>query len=149
MKRSDIISGGLLVLFGLLTIFFIVPVQIDSGGDYGLDPKFFPVSLLWLVTVIAALLLLTRLPTPSDPPDEAPPLDGMNWLFIVGASLFFAAAYVAIDSVGFIPSCVVMIAFLMYAMGERRNWIKLIGISVAAPIIIAYSLGHIFTVELP
>lgn len=150
MKRADIITGSLLVLFGLVTIFVIVPVQIDSGGDYGLDPSFFPLTLLWLVTAMAVLLAATRVPLPPDPSDAAPTMDLMNWLFIVVATVALTIAYVAIDSIGFIITSIVLIATVMLAMGARsRNWLAIATIPVIAPIIIYYALGKIFVVQLP
>ena len=149
MRRSDIVSGVLLVLFGLVMIFFVVPIEIDSTGDYGLDPKFFPVMLLWLVIVMALLLVGSRLPVPADPPDAEVPLDAQNWMFIVGASLYLLAGFVAITALGFIPATIVMIAVLMYIMGVRRQWIRLISVSVAAPVLIYEALQRLFTVQLP
>jgi len=150
VKRADIISGGLLVLFGLVTIFVIVPVQIDSGGDYGLDPSFFPVTLLWLITAMAALLVVSRLPLPPDPSDTTPPLDGLNWLFIVVAAVLLTVVYVAIDTVGFIVSSIVLIALGMLATGARRtNWLALATVPLVATLVIYYALEKIFIVELP
>ena len=149
MRRSDLISGSLLTLFGVAMIFLIVPMQIDSGGDYGLDPKFFPVSLLWLIVGMALLLIATRLPWQAGPIDEPPTLDRHNWMFIGAASLFLLFGFVAIDTVGFMPAAALMIAVLMYAMGVRRHWIKLIGIAVAAPAIIYWLLRQLFSVQLP
>ena len=34
MRRADIVSGTVLAIFGLTMIFVIVPVQINSSGDY-------------------------------------------------------------------------------------------------------------------
>lgn len=149
MRRSDLISGSLLTLFGLSMIFIVVPMQIDSGGDYGLDPKFFPVALLWLIVSMALLLIASRLPWPAGPIDELPTLDRHNWMFIGAASLFLLVGFVAIDTVGFMPAAALMIAVLMYAMGVRRHWIKLIGIAVAAPAIIYWLLRQLFSVQLP
>ncbi len=150
MKQADIISGGLFVLFGLLTIFVIVPVQIDSGGDYGLDPSFFPVALLWLITAVAVLLIVTRLPISPDPSEAAPPLDGKNWLFICGAALFLAAAYFGILVIGFIATSVLLIAIVMVATGARRlNWWAFASIPIIATLVIYYALEKIFIVELP
>ena len=148
MRRSDIISGSLLTLFGLAMIFIVVPMQIDSGGDYGLDPKLFPVMVLWLIVSMAVLLVASRVPLPADPPDAAPVLDRHNWMFAVGAALFLLLGFIAIDTVGFMPAAAVMIAVLMYLMGDR-HWIRLIVVSVAAPAIIYWLLRHLFSVQLP
>jgi hypothetical protein len=150
VNRSDIISGGLLVLFGLLTIFVIVPVEIDSGGDYGLDPKFFPVTTLWLIVAMAVLQIGHRLVLLKFDRDTPGPLDSLNWLFICGATLFLAMAYFGIVTIGFIATSLILIAIAMVAMGARKqNWLALLSIPIIAPIVIYYALGQIFTVELP
>ena len=149
MRRSDMISGGLLALFGLVMIFGVVPMQIDSGGDYGLDPKFFPVSLLWLVVVMSVLLVASRIPLPADPADAEPPLDRRDWTFIAGASAFLALGFIAIERLGFMVAGALMIAVTMYVMGVRREWVRLAGVSIAAPIVIYFALKHIFSIQLP
>jgi hypothetical protein len=149
MRRSDLISGSVLALFGLVMIFGVVPYQIDSGGDYGLDPKFFPVSLLWLIVVMSAMLVASRIPVPADPVDVAPPLDRRDWIFIAGASAFLALGFVAIERLGFMIAGVLIIAVLMYVMGVRREWLRLAGVSIGAPIFIYLALKHLFSIQLP
>lgn len=150
MRTSDLISGSLIVLFGFVMIFIIVPIQISSSGEYGIDPKFFPVTLLWLVVVMGVLLVLTRLPTPPDPPDIEPLLDKHNWLFIGAATAFLVAAFVAIQTFGFLTAGAIMTALLVYALGGRgRSWIELVAIAVIAPTAIYYTLYHLFSVRLP
>jgi len=149
VRRSDLISGALLVLFGLVMIFIIIPDQIDSTGEYGLDPKFFPVSLLWLVVIMAIALVGSRLALPAGALDDEAPIDGKNWLFIVGASLYLTAGFIAVTVVGFIPATILMIAVLMYLMGVRDEWLKLAAVSVVAPLFIYFAMRHVFTIQLP
>ncbi len=150
MRRADLISGGVLFAACLLTIFVIVPLQIDSGGeDYGLEPKFFPVTLLWLIAGLSALLVISRLVVPADPPGAAVPFQLKNWLFICGMAAFFALAFIAINYGGFIPAAAGIIAVLMIAVGGRRHWIELIAVSLIAPIVIDLALSHLFKVQLP
>jgi hypothetical protein len=150
VRRADLISGGVLFAACLLTIFVIVPLQIDSGGeDYGLEPKFFPVSLLWLITALSALLVITRLVVPPDPPGSAVPLQLRNWLFVGGMAVFFALAFIAINFAGFIPAATTIIAILMITVGGRRHWIEVIAVSLIAPIVIDLALSHLFKVQLP
>jgi hypothetical protein len=150
VRRSDIVSGILLVLFGLVMIFIIVPQQIKSSGDYGLDPKFFPTVLLWLLVTMAVLLIATRLRTQTEPADEEPILDAWNWLFIGGFSVFLILIFVAIKTVGFVLAGSATIALLMFTIGFRHlRWIELVGVSVLAPLAVYFALYHIFSVQLP
>ena len=139
-----------MIVFGLVMIFVIVPIQISSSSEYGLDPKFFPEALLWLVVAMGALLVATRLPLPPDPPDREPVLDRHNWLFIGAFAAFLVLGYLAITRIGFIAAGIAMTAALMFALGgRRRNWIELIGVSIVAPVAIHYALYHIFSIQLP
>lgn len=149
MKRADIYSGGLLLLAGLVTIFVIVPLQIDSGGDYGLDPSFFPLTTLWLIVLMAAVLIAHRLLTQETESSSAP-LDGMNWLFICAASVLLAVAYYGMITIGFIATSLILIALLMIATGARRkNWLAIATVPIIAPFAIYFLLDRIFVVQLP
>jgi len=150
VRRADLISGSVLFFVCLLTIFVIVPQQIDSGGeDYGLEPKFFPVTLLWLLAILSALLVATRLFVPPDPPGATQPFQAKNWLFIGGMSVFLALVFIAINTVGFIPTAMVTIAILMIAISGRRHWIEVVAVALIAPIVIDLALTHLFKVQLP
>jgi hypothetical protein len=140
----------LLTLAGLAMIFFIVPLQISSTGDYGLDPKVFPVALLWLIIAMGVLLVATRVPAPPDPADAEPLLDGANWLFIGAFAVFLVLVFIAIKALGFVTAAVLMIAALMLALAAwRPNWIELLCVSMLAPLAIYYALYHVFAVRLP
>jgi len=150
VRRADLISGSFLFLVCLLTIFVIVPYQIDSGGeDYGLEPKFFPLTLLWLLTILSALLVVTRLLVPPDPPGLTQPFQAKNWLFIGGMSVFLALGFIAINTIGFIPAAAGIIAILMIAISGRKHWIEVIAVALIAPIVIDLALNHLFKVQLP
>ena len=82
MRRSDIISGIVLALFGLATIFIIIPAGISISDEYGLSPRVFPLTVMWLGTAVAVLLVVQRLRESRDAEDEAPPMQAQNWLFI-------------------------------------------------------------------
>jgi len=150
VRNSDIISGSLIVIFGLVMIFIIVPIEISSSSEYGLDPKFFPVALLWLVVAMGALLVLTRIPTPPDPLDIEPLFDKHNWIFIGAATVLVILIFVAIEKIGFIAAGIIATAFLMLMLsGRDRNWIEIVAVSVIAPVAIYYTLYHVFSVQLP
>ncbi len=150
MRRSDLISGSLLTLAGLLMIFVIVPRQIASSSDYGLDPAFFPLMLLWLIVIMAALLVATRVRQPPDPQDAEPVFDRGNWAFILGAVLFIVLGFIAMKALGFVIAGTIMVALLMIAIELRRlHWIEIICISAAAPFAIYWLLYNIFHVQLP
>jgi Tripartite tricarboxylate transporter TctB family len=140
----------LVVLFGLVMIFIIVPIQITSSSDYGLDPKVFPVAVLWLLVAMGGLLVATRLAARPEPGDSEPVLTARNCLFIGGFAIFLVLVFVAINTLGFVLAGILMVSLLMVALDLRnRNWLQLVGVSVLAPLAIYYALYHIFSVQLP
>jgi len=149
VRRSDIYSGIVLALLGLATIFIIVPAGISTSDEYGLNAQVFPLTVMWLGTAVAALLVVQRLRESRDAADEEAPMETKNWLFIVAASVFLAATYFAITLVGFKIAGVAAIALLMAAMGEYRHPVRLALVSVIFPIALYYTFDHLFIIQLP
>jgi Tripartite tricarboxylate transporter TctB family len=131
-------------------IFVIVPVQINSTGDYGLDPSFFPLMVLWLLVIMGVVLVANRIRQPADPPDADPVLDRWNWWFITGVSIFLLVGFIAIDRLGFVIAGTMMIAVLMFVIELRHlNWWEVAGVSLISPFVIYYLLYQLFSVQLP
>ncbi len=150
MRRSDIVSGTVVVVFSLLMIFIIVPAQISSSSEYGLDPKFFPVAVLWLLVIMGVLLVATCLGKQPDTEESEPILGPRNWLFISGFSVFLVFVFIAINTLGYVLAGILTVALLMVALDLRsRKWAQLVGVSILAPLIIYFALYHIFSVQLP
>ena len=152
MRRSDIISGTILTVLGLLTIFVIVPDQISGTSTVGIAPDVFPLTLAWATTLFAAALVLTRLLQPwSEARSDADPspISRPDWFFIAGATLFLAAAYLAITWLGFIVGGVVVLVLLMLLMGERAHWRRLVLVAAAAPACLYFIFWSLFRVPLP
>jgi hypothetical protein len=150
LRRADIISGTVVVLFGLLMIFAVVPVQIASTNEYGLDPKFFPVLLVWLLVAMGALLLASRLLQPAEQTDSGGGLDRWDWTFIVAAAAFLLVGFIAIRLVGFVIAGVGMLVLLMLAIERGRvRWLEVVATAALAPFIIHWLLHNVFSVQLP
>jgi len=144
------VSGILIFVAGLVMIFVIVPVQINTSGDYGLDPAFFPLAVLWLLVIMSMVLVVSRIPQVPDPRDAEPVLDLWNWLFIGCATIFAVIGFIAIDRLGFVIAGALMVAALMIAIELRHpNWIEVASVSLISPFVIYYLLYHLFSVQLP
>jgi len=150
VRRADLISGAVIFVAGLVMIYVIVPIQIDSAGDYGLDPAFFPLMVLWLVVIMSALLVLTRIRKPPDPPESERLLDRWNWLFITCTIVFLTVGFIAINRLGFVIAGALMIAVMMVIFELRHlKWAEIAGVSLIAPFVIYWLLYHLFSVQLP
>ena len=149
MRRSDIFSGIVLALFGLATIFIIIPAGISTSDEYGLSPQIFPLTVMWLGTAVAVLLVAQRLREPAGAEDEEAPMSAKNWLFIAVASVFLAVTYFAITVVGFKITGIASIALLMAAMCEYKHPVRLALVSVIFPIALYYTFDRLLIIQLP
>lgn len=152
VRRSDIISGTILTVLGLFTIFVIVPDQISGTSAFGIAPDVFPLTLIWATTVFAALLVANRLLNTRNQAraDDGPsPISRADWFFIAGTTLFLAAGFLAITYLGFIAGGGLMLAALMLLMGERFHWLRLVLVVVIAPVSLYFVFWSLFKVPLP
>lgn len=149
MRRADIVAGLILTLFGVVTIFAIIPAQVGGeAGSAGVAPDVFPLTLMWLTTGLSAALVASRL-MGRDKPDEPAPLKSENFFFIIAASLGLLGSFLAITYLGFIVGGALTVAVAMYAMDGRRHPIRLVAVSVLAPLAVFAVFRYLFTVLLP
>ena len=148
MRRADIIAGVILTIAGLVTIFVIVPREVGSASQIGIAPDVFPLTLLWIITALSVLLVVSRLVTkPSQ--SDGPPLELHNIAFIIVAAIALAAGFIAIATLGFLAGGAAIVAFTMLVMGARRYPLRVVLVSVLAPTAIFLVFKHVFTVFLP
>ena len=141
-----------MTVVGLVTIFLVVPNQISGTSAFGIAPDVFPLTLIWATTLFAALLVANRLLRPwsqSQADADPSPIIRPDWFFIVGATLFLAAGFVAITYLGFIVGGGLMLAFLMLLMGDRLRWRRLVLVVAIAPACLYFVFWSLFKVPLP
>lgn len=148
MRRADIIAGLLLTVAGLVTIFVIVPREVGSTSPIGIAPDVFPLTLLWIIVGLSALLAVSRLPMRLGA-DDAPPLALHNLVYIGIAAVALAAGFIAITTLGFLVGGAAIVALTMLVMGARRYPLRLALVSVLGPTAIYLVFKHVFTVFLP
>lgn len=154
MRRSDILTGLLLALAGLLTIYVIIPAQISGHSDYGLAPDFFPRLLAWFFVALSVALAGHRMfqawaSRPATESDE-PPLYVHDWLFIAGFAAFMAALYAIVSFAGFIVGGAIGIAVVSSLMGDlRKHPVRLAAIALIVPVVVYYAFKEFFFVFLP
>jgi hypothetical protein len=142
-------TGIVLALFGLVAIFVIIPSGISISDEYGLNPRIFPLTVMWLGTLVAVLLVVQRMREAPSTADEPAPMGSRNWLFIAAMSAFLAATYLGIVLVGFRIVGPIAVALMMAAMGEWRHPSRLVLVSVLLPLGVYYCFDRIFVIQLP
>lgn len=149
MRRADIVAGLVLTLFGAVSLFAIIPAQVgSSAGHAGVAPDVFPLTLMWFLTGLAVLLWASRL-VRRDKEDAPAPLRTENFFYIGTASIALAGSFFAISYLGFIAGSVLTVAVAMLAMEGRRHPIRLVAVSLLAPMVVFAIFRYLFTVLLP
>jgi len=133
VKRAEIFAGLLLLAFALVMIFLVVPAQTEVADETSIQPKTYPLIALWIIAALSALLVVLAVLALRAGPDSASPIRLENIKSLVLVGIIIAAAYVAIDWIGYIVGGVGLVAALMWYMGVRRP-IPLIAVPVCAPV---------------
>lgn len=148
MQRSDIISGFIFIIFGLITIFVIIPNQISSTSAYGIGPDVFPLTLIWMFTIFCAILCAHRLLSKKPIKDADVKVD-IQWHFIGLATVYLISCYLLVTYLGFVYGAIYTVAVPMLVMGEFRHKLRLVLTAILAPVLISLTFRYIFIILLP
>jgi putative tricarboxylic transport membrane protein len=148
VHNSDIVSGILLTVLGLITIFVIVPNQISGSSGDGIGPDVFPLTLIWATTLFAIVLCVGRL-LRSKELDDPFPITWREVRFVALMAAFLAAIVAVIAYLGFIVGAIIAIAILMIVMGEFRHKLRLFLVSTILPTLLYVIFWNIFHIPLP
>lgn len=130
MRKVDIVSSALVVLFGLTLLFVIIPgwVPVEEGPGFGLKASTMPIVAGVTVTALAVLFFIYRLRgtakrTESEMlDDETPPIERNSWLFLLCAAIFLITVTALFNWLGFLVAGPPTIAGFMLMMDEKRPW---------------------------
>jgi len=158
MIRLNIITGGVLVIFGLLAFLWVIPnyipdIEVES---IGLKPSFFPnVSIVFLV-ILSVILMITnfvklkRTDSISEEESEENEMLGFGRIEIINLLIMILgtiAFVVLMKFTGFVPASILLISIAMYLAGVRGY--KLLLISMLFPFAIKEILWRTLEVMLP
>lgn len=148
MRRADLIGGVLLLAFGLLFTFIILPTQTGSGRWSGLSPIFFP-SIVGLFLIGSCVLLLVQAIFAGSTYDDRPkPVTVRQVLNTVLALAIILSCILAMERFGFFYGAIPLVLGIMLYMGER-NWLRLILLPAVCPYLIYLFLTQVMRMPLP
>ncbi|WP_120631512.1 tripartite tricarboxylate transporter TctB family protein [Ruegeria sp. EL01] len=130
----DRIATGLIVLFGFVFIFWIIPSQIEEVEFGRIVPSTVPMIAMWALVVVAAIQFFTDKSTTS-----------IDLLVFIRAAAFVAllvGAVYLMDRFGFEYVAPFLALSIMLAIGERR-WYWLFFGGVILPLSVWLLVEHV------
>ncbi|MQA06667.1 MAG: hypothetical protein GEV07_29520 [Streptosporangiales bacterium] len=146
LRRVDMISGAVLVVFGIFVI--AQSLQLDFYIDDTPGPGFFPFLLGTALALSGAILTATRLIRPKignedlklpSRPDAARSL-GL-WVSVFLASLL-------IGWLGFAVTALLLVAVILFVIERRRGWVPVV-VTITIPALTWLLFGWLLQVQLP
>ena len=140
MKRElrEWVVAFAILAFGLFTIFYLIPCQIELAEEYelkSLSPAFFPELAAWIITGLSVLLIISLYRSLGHVQEDTSEMT-MREEFRVITAIMIAVLYVfAFKYVGFIPASCLGLAALFFLQGKRRPF-RLAILSVGTAVIV-------------
>ena len=141
MPRTDFWSGLVVAIFGLVTIFWVIPNYAGSNPFAQMPPELVPSIGAWIMVICGVLIALKGF-VQMIREGLAPFRATVSWAAIGWAAWPFAYVAVAIWFMTFIKLTwfgIPLIAGMLILLGERR-WYMLLGCSVV-PVVMLYILS--------
>ena len=150
-KREWIIALVPLV-FSLLTIFYLIPTQIELTEEYArrsLSPAFYPELSAWIIAFLSVLLILKRFRQPSQGVDEEGPGMRPKEEVRVGIAFFIALFFAfCFTYVGFLLATFLTL-ILFFILQGFRNPLRLFCFSAATTVVVYLFFRYGMKVHFP
>jgi hypothetical protein len=132
------IIAFVILLFGVFTIYFLIPTQIEVTEEYelkSLSPAFFPLVAAWIVTGLSVILMISLLRSRNRRQEDTLEIswnDEFRVIAVIGIAVLYIFAF---KYVGFIPASCLCLASLFWLQGKRRP-LGLVFLSVGTAVIV-------------
>ena len=152
-KTQHRIVGLAVLLLGVLLLFALIPVGVDSPNavpHVTLSPAFWPKIISVLLILTGLLLIVRPAPTAAAGDDSNSGGNGGVRRFVRLAITLFAlfAFYFSIEQLGMVLPAILLIIGLARFAGERR--FALIGlVGVIVPVALYFFFEHVAGVPIP
>ncbi|MEJ8573554.1 tripartite tricarboxylate transporter TctB family protein [Microbaculum marinum] len=121
MRRANVVSGVVLALFGLLMLLVVIPAQIEQGPEGVVSPRLVPNMMMFLVTVLSVVLVLTNYRPPQDQePEEPIPVSLPELAALVKIAAVFAVSVGLYLLVSPLAAGAALVVGSLVVLGERR-----------------------------
>lgn len=122
MRRADIISGIVLIIFGLSMLFIIIPQQIDEAPDGFVSPSLVPNMMIVLIVFLSGLLIMTNLRSKVEntADEKTSPVSKAELIIFLKLSAVFAVSLCLYLWVAPLAAGISIIVGALLVLGERR-----------------------------
>ncbi|MEC8667712.1 MAG: tripartite tricarboxylate transporter TctB family protein [Pseudomonadota bacterium] len=144
MRIANLISGAVLVLFGLVMLALAIPAQIEEGPAGMMSPRLVPQMMVWLILGLSLLLIVTNLRASSG---EAGPFTRDEVIAFVRIGGVFVFSLVLFFALGVLAASLALILGALLVLGERRPLVLVLmplGLIGAAYVLFTHVLGTVF-----
>ena len=146
MRRTELITAGLLIVLGLLTIVVIIPRYVAVVAGDGLSPAFMPYIAAILATTAMVILTVRRWRMPASE-DTPAPFTWQSARFCFYVVCAFGGSFVLLSTVGYLAGAAVLAAS---ASMLARATPRLVAVSaVAFPLVLWTLFTYLLDTPLP
>ena len=120
MRATYLAAGGVLLLFSLALLFWLIPWQIEDSLYGEVSPRLLPQICAIVIGILSIRLIITNWLASPDSPTDEPPISRaeMRALLVIGGLL--AICIGLFKFAGPLPASLLLIVGILYAMGERK-----------------------------
>ena len=149
-KREWAIAIAILS-FGLLTLFYFIPSQIEITEEYelkSLSPAFFPEVAAWIITGLSILHMVNLFRSGRTLKSETSALAMADEARVLTAMAIAVLYVLAFKYAGFIPASCLGLAAMFWLQGKRRP-VPLILLSAGTAVLVYLIFYHLMKVRFP
>ncbi len=129
MQKADLISGFVLLLFGVALAFYFIPTQINESTDATISPRLLPQICAYALIFLSAIQLLNtvRASRAQSKGEQEWPVSPAEMLAMGAITVVFIVCIYLFNRFGpLVPGLLIVLTPMLF-MGERRVlWLVLI-----------------------
>jgi hypothetical protein len=147
----DWIIAFIILLFGVFTIFFLIPTQIEVTEEYelkSLSPAFFPQLTAWIITGLSVLFMISLFRSRGHRQEKGLDITWGDEFRVVGAIVISLLYLIAFKYLGFIPASCLCLAALFWLQGMRQP-LRLVFLSVGTAVIVYLVFYYAMKIRFP
>ena len=147
----DWIIALMILLFGVFTIFFLIPIQIEVTEEYelkSLSPAFFPQVTAWIITGLSVLFMISLFRSRGKRQENDLEITWGDELRVLVAIVIALLYLIAFKYLGFIPASCLCLAALFWLQGMRRP-LRLVFLSVGTAVIVYLVFYYAMKIRFP